>query len=911
MQPCLKRNITLLALLAILLALFSPAYGQAQGGGEPAPPTPLPLGQDLRFDHFTSEDGLSTNRVVPILQDNQGFMWLGTFDGLNRYDGYEFKVYRHNSQDQYSLGANLIVELYQDPEGYIWVGTSGGGLNRYDPLTERFTRYMFDPSDPNSLGNNVVLALLQDRQGVLWVGTDGGGLNRYDPATDGFIRYQNDPDDPYSLSDTVVWSIFEDAQGTLWVGTDRGGLNRFDRQTGQFTAFRHDPDDPNSLAQGRVTALYQDQEGVMWVGTFGGLDYLDPETGGFNHYRHDSEDPHSLSHNFVTDILGDDAGNLWVSTMGGLNRFDRRQGSFVRYLADPNNPDSLSHNSTSALYEDTSGLLWIATLGGGVNKLDLNAKPFTQVCDTLSKLFIAGSHDVREIYEDQNGVLWIGTTEGLIGFNCQDEIVSHYTQDVDDLQSLSHNVVRAIVQDQNGLLWLGTQGGLDRFDPRTQEFTAYRADPSDPEGLLSDAMWSAYLDSQGMLWVGTSLGLNQIDPRSEQFTAAYRSDPDDPHSLSGNTVTAIHEDQDGVLWIGTLGDGLNRFDKETGRFTVYRHDPDDPQSLGENSIWAVYEDSAGRLWIGTGAGLDRFNRASGEFVHYGEQSGLPGVSVAGILEDDGPPTEGGLGEQDGANLWISTSSGLYRYDPKTDTARHYDVKDGLPGDNFSLHSAFKSASGKLFFGSTNGLAAFYPAQIQDNPHVPPVVLTDFQLANKPVEIGDESVLQAAIPEAEHLTLSHQDRVISFEFAALDYRSPNKNRYRYTLEGFDEDWTEVGSDRRFVTYTNLDPGEYTFRVLGSNSDGVWNEEGAAVRITVEPPLWDTWLFRGAVALALILGAVGLGATNFVVHETSSTEFCFSCHSHEANIRSTYEASSHFAKIGDQTMRSFRILSARVF
>jgi ligand-binding sensor domain-containing protein/signal transduction histidine kinase len=810
-------------------------------------PTSAPVGEQVRFEYLTSEDGLSTDRVMSVLQDNQGFMWFGTYDGLNRYDGYEFKVFRHNSQDPHSLSANLIIPLLQDRDGFLWVGTSGGGLNRYDPRTEQFTSYIHDPMDPNSLGSNIIYALLEDNQGILWIGTDGGGLNRYDPNTDSFIRYQNDPDDPYSLSDNVVWSIFEDTQGVLWAGTNSGGLNGLDRQNGKFIVYRHDPEDPNTLAQGRVTTIYQDREGVLWIGTRGGLDQFDPNTGYFSHYHHDPNDSNSLSHNNVSDIHEDLAGDLWVSTAQGLNRFDRQRGSFVRYLSDPNDPNSLNHNYIRSLYEDASGLLWITTIGGGVNQLDLQAKPFNQYCDTPEGSITFGNHDVYRIYEDPKDVLWIGTAGGLMRFDCQGANVRHYTHDGNKPQSLSHNFVRAIAPDQDGLLWLGTLVGLNRFDPRNQTFSVYRADPSNPVGLLSDAVWSLHLDSQGMMWIGSSLGLNQIDPRTEQFTKAYQPDPDDPHSLSGNIVTTIYEHQDGALWIGTLGDGLNRFDRETGRFTVFRNDPDDPQSLGDNTIYAILVDSAGRMWIGTGAGLDRFDLTSGEFVHYGESLGLPSANIVGILEDDMAANQGG------SNLWISTTSGLYKYNPETGTVRHYDVSDGLQGNNFTRGAVLKNVAGKLFFGGSNGLSAFYPDQIKDSTFIPPVVITDFQLANQSIEIGADSVLGQSIAETEHINLSYDDRVISFEFAALNYRAPGKNLYRYMLEGFDDGWTEVGANRRYITYTNLDPGEYVFRVRGSNNDGIWNEEGTSIRITITPPWWrTTW----AYALFTILVIAGL-------------------------------------------------------
>ena len=362
---------------------------------------------------------------------------------------------------------------------------------------------------------------------------------------------------------------------------------------------------------------------------------------------------------------------------------------------------------------------------------------------------------------------------------------------------------------------------------------------------MNDSIWGLHLDARGMMWIGTSVALNRFDPLTGQFQS-FQNDPDDPSSISGNTVVVIHEDQAGMLWFGTRGDGLNRFDPETERFTQYRHDPKNTLSLSGNTVWSIHEDPEGVLWIGTSAGLDRFDPGEAHFTHFGEQDGLPGGSVMTILDDAG---------QAGSNLWLSTSSGLIKFDPKSEALRRYDAGDGLQGNEFNWDSAFKSASGKLFFGGTNGMTAFYPDQIQDSPHLPQVVLTDLQLANKPVEIGNQSVLPQSIAETEHLTLSHEDRVISFEFAALGYRTPEKSRYRYMLEGFDEDWIEVGSERRFVTYTNLDPGEYVFRVIGSNNDGVWNDDGTTVKITITPPWWGTTWFRGLFLVVVVAGLYG--------------------------------------------------------
>jgi signal transduction histidine kinase/streptogramin lyase len=627
------------------------------------------------------------------------------------------------------------------------------------------------------------------------------------------------------------------------------------------------------LAGDSVLAIEEGQDGSLWLGTRGsGLDRFDLETERFVHYQYDPDEPFSLGHDGVWDLYAGPSGILWIGTLGGgLNRLevqpkDGQDAHFVRYEPNPNDPNSLNHNQVRKIYADPAGLLWLATVGGGVNLVDLERKPFTNYHNKAGDPNSLSNNDILEVYEDQNGVLWIGTGGGgLNRLDRQTMQYTHYEHDPNDAQSLSDNHIRTIIEDEDGVLWLATRAGLNRFDPQSEEFTVYSASPDDPSGLLNDSIWGLHLDAHGKLWIGTPVALNRFDPRSGQFQA-FQNDPDDPSSISGNTVVVIHEDQSGTLWFGTRGDGLNRFDPQTERFTQYRHEPDNLQSLGGNTVWSIHEDPEGVLWFGTSAGLDRLDPDEGLFTHYGMRDGLPGGSVMSILEDDGPPTEAGLDGHAGSNLWLSTSSGLVRFDPKNNIIRRYDSGDGIQGNEFNWDSAFKTASGEIFFGGTNGLTAFYPDQIQDSPHIPPVVFTDFQLANEPVEIGGDSNFQVSIAEADHLTLSHDDRVISIEFAALGYRAPEKSRYRYILDGFDEDWTEVGSDRRFVTYTNLDPGEYVFRVTGSNSDGVWNEEGTSIRITVTPPWWQT---NWALGLFLILIVSGLfGAYRWQVRSLES-------------------------------------------
>jgi PAS domain S-box-containing protein len=757
----------------------------------------------------------------------------------------------------------------------LWFGSVAQGLSRFDPETEQWTNFRHDPQDPHSLSGDAIWAIAEDPQGDLWIGTEANGLNRFDYETGQFTHYEHDPDDPNSLSADQALAVEVDRSGAVWVGTQYGGLNRFDPETGQWTHYRHDPDDPHSLSYDHILALYEDRSGVLWIGTYGGgLDRFDanaPGEGTFSHYQNDPEDPSSLSHNQVVAIHQDRSGTLWVATLGGgLNQLvpDGAEGSgsemagephaaFVRYQHDPTDPHSLSHNVAVSIYEDREGLLWVGTAGGGINKLDLQPKGFALYQHEPGDPNSLAVNDVRVVYEDRFGVLWVGTYGGGL-----DRIertagsggpirVTHYQYDAADPGSLSGNNVFAIEEDRAGSLWIGTQGaGFDRFDRETETFVRYEPDPASLD-FKPASIRIIHEDQTGTLWFGSwGKGLGRLDPETGQFKV-YVHDPENPRSLSGNAVYSIYEDPAGDLWIGTLANGLNRFDRESESFTRYQNQPGDPQSLSSNTISTIHQDQSGTLWIGTGGGgLNRFDPQTETFTRFTEDDGLASNTVFAILSDDA------------GSLWISTAAGLSRFDPQRGSFRNYTASDGLQGDQFTEGAAFKSPDGELFFGGPNGLTAFFPEQIKDDENVPPVVLTEIRLNYLPVSVGPDSVLKRALAFSDEIRLSQADRVVSFDFASLSYRAPEKDRCRYLLEGFDQGWTEVDNKNFSATYTNLDPGQYVFRVTGSNGDGVWNEQGVSIKIIVPRPWWQTWWFLGGLGLASL--ALVAGGYRWRVH-----------------------------------------------
>ncbi|MBC6951109.1 hybrid sensor histidine kinase/response regulator [candidate division KSB1 bacterium] len=812
----------------------------------------------IAFKHLTIDDGLSQSSVLCILQDRKGFLWFGTQDGLNKYDGYRFTVYRHEASDSTSLSENYVESIYEDRSGTLWIGTIGGGLNRFNRDTETFTAFFHDPKDPHSLSHNAILSLYEDSSGRLWIGTQGGGLNEMDRSTGRFTRYLHDPNNPGNLSNNQVWQIREDAgaPNILWLGTEVG-LTRFNRDTGAFTRFVHDSNNPHTLSHNLIRAMHIDRAGTLWVGTWGGLNRFDRSTEQFTRFVHNASDPHSLGDNRIWAICEDPAtsGVLWIATYGGgLNRFDSRptprdRGRFTRFLHNPVQASSLSDNNVKSIYTDRSGTLWIGTWNGGVNMVGSGRKQFNH----FSRLDGLSHNTAQGFAVDPvaSHLVWIGTWGGgLNRFNRKTGQFKHFVHDPQNPRSLSHDRVRSVLIDHAGVLWVGTDHGLNRFDRNAEEFVRFNYAPRARESHGYNTINAICEDavSPGTLWLGTNgdglirhviSGGEGADPGQEAVTH-FDYNPENPNGLGSGRVSSLCVDHSGTLWVGT-DRGLHRFDRATGRFVRFVHDPANPNSLSHNGVLSIHEstDPQGTttLWIGTAGGLNKLalskgegsNRDTQQFTHYTEQDGLPNAVIHGILED-------GHGR-----LWLSTNKGLSRLDPSANPPafRNYDVTDGLQSNEFGEGTGHKSSSGEMFFGGINGFNLFHPDSIKDNPYVPSVVITDFQIFNQSPKIGGkDSPLRQHISETDEIVLSYQQSVFSFEFAALDYTAPGKNRHAYKMEGFDQHWNEVGA-RRFATYTNLDPGDYVFRVRGSNNDGVWNETGAAIKITITPPPWKTW------------------------------------------------------------------------
>ena len=801
-----------------------PQYIRAYGDHAPM--------RNLKFTRLTTKDGLSQNNVTAILQDRRGFMWFATRDGLNRYDGNTFVVYKHNPNDPGSLSANFVQDLMEDDQGYLWIATLTGGVNRFDPTTEHFTRYRHDPSNPNSVSGDSVYGIARDSRGHLWFGTGDTGLDRFDPATGNFTHHLNDSE---GLFVGKITHVIANGQGEIWFVGQRG-LFHLNPATGQITR-------PHagikSLAADYVE---EDNVGNLWMLAYSpivGLVKYDRRTEGFTKYPLRSGAVGVAN----SKLLADGQNGLWVSSSQGLQYFDwRTEGFSYRFQHDESNPDSLDDNTVVSVYQDRGGLLWVGTENGGVNLLNFRQEQFGLYRHRPADPNSLSPGKVTAIHEEPSGIVWIGFfPRGLDRLDRRTGLLTHYIPGSEKERALGKGSdLNSIYRDARGYVWLGGwNSSLDRFEERSGQFKHYRHNPSDPASLISNNVLSIHGDQNGQIWIGQEGGIGRFDPATDGFTN-YRPVPDSPASLANN-IGAIYQDRSAVLWLGSWGGALSHFDDRTKTFVNYTPDPRDPHRLNGGGINTILEDQTGTLWLGAWDGLYRYSRQNETYTRYTESKGLPSSAIQGILEDK-------LGY-----LWLSTKKGISRFDPTTETFKNYDASDGLQGDEFSQGAYAQGPDGEMFFGGSNGFNAFFPENVRDNPYVPPVVITSFKIFNKPVPIGPKSVLNKAIAFADSLTLSHRDSVFSFEFAALSYANSHKNRYRYKLEGFESGWNEVGSKQRLATYTNLDPRKYVFRVQGSNSDGVWNEQGVSLKLLITPPWWNTILFRAmcsAVLLALM-------------------------------------------------------------
>jgi ligand-binding sensor domain-containing protein/class 3 adenylate cyclase/HD superfamily phosphodiesterase len=785
----------------------------------------------IRFTNLTLRDGLSQSTVNYILQDKSGFMWFCTQDGLNKYDGNSFKVYKHDPEDSTSLADNFINTLFEDAKGNLWIGAENG-LNLLPKNSEKFKSF----STKDGLENIAVKSIFQDSKGIIYIGTEGG-LHMFDSGNKKFQIYKSG--DGFLFKGISIQCIFED-EGNLWIGTDRG-LYKINN-AGKTTSFTQNISDNKSISNNYVLSITKDQDGNLWVGTANGLNQFNPWTNTFKRYFSREGDPLSLSSNFVYYLYEDKAGVLWIGTQGGgLNRYEKSSDNFSRFQYHENLAGSLINNIIFSIYEDRTGTVWIGT-NNGISKFDRNKQNFRHYRSIPGSRYTSiNSNVVWSLFEDRNGNLWIGTDGGVNRMNRKTSQVKHFYPFQTKLTDRKKSAY-AIHQDHKDVMWFGTDAGLGYLNPADEKFIFFKPASKNDFNLSTARVYRILEDHKKNLWIGTKEGLYVISADRKDLKH-YRYESNKKGYLSNNVVRSILQDLNKNIWIGTNGGGLNKViwhGSDSISFSAYRSS-ENPGDISNNIVLSLNQDELGFIWLGTyGGGVNKFDPKKEEFVNYTEKNGLSNNVVYSVLTDER------------GQIWMSTNKGISRFNTKTKRFQNYYENDGLQSNEFNIGSFFKSNKGEMFFGGINGFNAFFPDQISKNNIPPQVVLTDLLIFSRSAVPGEKkSPLIKALQETQELTLTHKQSVVTFEFAALHYSSPEKNEYAYMLEGFDDEWNFV-KQRRQATYTNLDPGSYVFRVIASNSDGVWNNEGASIMLTILPPFWKTWWFR-ILLIVVVLGA----------------------------------------------------------
>lgn len=867
----------------------------------------------LRFDRLTVKEGLSHSTVHVVYQDQKGFIWIGTEDGLNIYNGYTFEVFKHDSNNPKSLSNSVVKSIHQDRKGTIWIGTEDG-LNQFDPVQRNFQVHKVKPNRTDGLTSNHIRKILEDQHGHLWLATDNGvsKITAYTRDSIHCIQYPSEPLVPSQKSVIpypITRGLFIDSKERIWVGTDGGGvckiINGIAKKNPMPKFFYYKTDkNKHSIAHNRVNSFAEDQSGAIWMGIWGsGLVQYVIDTNGverFNNYKHHPT-KNSVNLDRVTTVYVDSKNQLWVGTYNaGINRVQLNQTNnqannqannqvvkpidgnhqpyFESFVNDADNPYSLAHNTAYVFFEDRASELWIGTWGDGISKLtSLNNQIMSW--GNLNGFEDPAFYEVWAVDFDPNDNWWIGAWDGGIAKlsamdRTSDQLsyqrpISYFKHNPNDPNSLSDNKVTDILYDSKDRLWVATWSEYLNVAFNVSA----SATPQFKKIKVGDNGCFVYEDRSGVVWVGTQEGLFEIvGTEQSAFTTntvqmnVYKSNDDNPRSLPFDRISTMLEDSKGNLWVGTVDGGLavaNRkamqeFPSITDwQFDLYAHRDNDSTSLSHPYVLSILEASDGTIWIGTLGGLDQYDEATNSFIHYNEKTGhLLNNSVNGITEDKN------------GHLWLSTERGITQFDPRTKKVKHFNEEDGLQGQRFMSAATRTDAYGNLFFGGIEGLNAFHPSQILSNSYQPPVVLTDLKILNKSILNSSSShhhlLDSAGISDLKTIRLHERDYMLTFEFAALNYISPSQNKYQYKLVGFDEDWNAIGNTRT-ATYTNLDAGKYQLLVKGANNDGIWNDQPLIIDVIVRPYYWKTWWFR-----SLIAGVVGLLLFFFINNRLKASE-----------------------------------------
>jgi ligand-binding sensor domain-containing protein/two-component sensor histidine kinase len=811
---------------------------------------------NYRFKRIGIEQGLSQSTVRAIIQGQRGYMWFGTATGLNRYDGYEFIVYTNDKNDTSSISDNLITALFEDQAGVLWIGTSKGILNKFDPSTESFQRFDISstsdwysnteeefytyPLTFSRNNNSSITSITQDRYENLWVGTWGKGIVKFDPDSLNRKYYYHFKNKKNSLSSNKIISLLVDSKGILWAGTFGGGLNRIqiDKHKSKDILIDNYKIESNYLFGDKITSIYEDADENIWIGSFAGGVSIIPKS---DKQKPPYElNPIQLSANLksisgsnilnIMSITEDHNSVMWIGTYGdGLFSYSKVTQISKHFITESSDPNSLGENEIQSLCVDNSGILWIGTqLGSGINKLEIGSHKFNTIPVLTEENKSLNDNIIWSIYEDSENYIWIGTHRGgLNRWNRETNEFEYFGID----ENLADDHIRSIIEDSYGNLWIGSySGGLSYYDKSKSSFKNFHVENGNHKSLSSNQIQSLLIDGDSLLWIGTfggglnKLNLNDFYSSGNAEFTNYIYHPEDMHSISDNRVYTMYKDSYNLLWVGTHGGGVNQFNPETQIFINYKSSVNQKNTISSDRILSIHEMKDGNLLIGTfGGGLNLYRRGDDVFESINEKFSLSASDIYGILSDRN-------------GYWLSTNNGIYKIDEDLNSFKKYDLSDGLQSLEFSGGAYFKGKDGTCYFGGINGINYFNPDEILLDDFLPPIVISQVRIFDRPIK-----------GERQNLVFGRDENYFSFEFASLDFKKSNKNKYKFILEGLDKKWSYTDANNRKVFYTNLAPGDYSFRVLGTNNDGIWSAKEAKVDITILAPFWMRWWFISLVIL----------------------------------------------------------------
>ncbi|HKI78915.1 MAG TPA: two-component regulator propeller domain-containing protein [Ignavibacteriaceae bacterium] len=789
----------------------------------------------VRFESLSLQNGVSLNLTYCMLQDSRGYIWFGTMYGLVRYDGKNYLTYRSNTLDSTSITFDDITSLFEDSKGYIWVGTWGGGLNKFNPETKKFTRFLYNPDNSNGICDNIVWSINEDNEGNIWVGTDKGGVDKYDPGTKEFKHYYDYENAENSIPSNTVKKIYKDKQGNIWLGTKKG-LAKYLPSTDNFKSYLITPFITKDENINVVQTIYEDSDNNFWIGTWNGLFKFDRIKENF--YEINYEPKNENFQNIVFSLLEDQNQSMWIGTSYGLYKLNlRRQPSTVVYRHEYGNSNSLMGNNVNQLMEDNSGTMWINCNRSGINKLVTRKRNFNYYTYDPNNNNTLGGYYIYSLNEDDNGNIWIGTANNILNkFNKKENKITRYFLS-DSKKGNRFSIPNLAVSGDK--LWLGTTRGVMLFDNKTSKIINLPMVLHSYQDIVNGNVTSLLITKDNKLLIGIyEHGLYSYDLSTGEVRH-YIYSTSQLVNYMRNTKITLYQDRERNIWAGTFG-GLEKIDLTTGKIENFFHKLSDPNSLSNDYVYSIYEDKNANLWVATSNGLNLFNKKDKTFKNYFVKDGLPSNVIMGLEGDN----EG--------NIWISTYKGLSRFDVDNMTFKNFDIDDGLQSNIFFPDCALMAKTGLLYFGGNNGLNSFDPQKIKINNFIPPVYITQIKAGK---DIGNLTKINELDNSPE---FPYDNNFFDISFAALDYSNPDKNAYKYKLDGVDKDWV-YGGNNTDVSYTDLSPGDYTFRVMGSNSDGIWNENAAVFSFVITPPFWKTWWF---ITLALLLFLVTIYTTHLV-------------------------------------------------